>query len=159
MSGISIGSRRAGRAASLCRERVWSDDVLLRRRFNRTRRRRRQIDVECVRQFAVADRRPQLVQQMLRQADIDAGDEHVGAQGFKLADTSAELFLILLVRHKFAGRPDAGACPVLTAEKAHSHTILLPLSAAHIAAHGRTLTSARPNFNEIRPVCQRRHDP
>ena len=45
----------------------------------RAQRRRRQVNVERVRQFSVPNGAPQLVQQPLRQADIDASDEDVGA--------------------------------------------------------------------------------
>jgi hypothetical protein len=56
-----------------------------------------------VRQLAVTDGRPQLVQQMLRQAEVDAGHEHICAKGFQLADAGAELFLILMIGHNFTG--------------------------------------------------------
>ena len=48
------------------------------------------------------NRTPQLVQEMLRQADVDPGNQHVSAQRLKLANPRAQLFLILLVRHNFA---------------------------------------------------------
>ena len=51
----------------------------------------------------MADSGPQLVEKVLRQTDIHAGDEHVGAEGFQLADAGAELFLILLIGHRFTG--------------------------------------------------------
>jgi hypothetical protein len=62
---------------------------------------------------------------MLRHAQIDAGDEYVGAQTLELANARAKLFLVLVVFHRFASRPDAGAGPVLSAKKAHSHNSLL----------------------------------
>ena len=49
---------------------------------------RRQIDVEGVGQLAVSDGAPQLVEQPLRQAQIDAGDQHLSAQRFQLADAT-----------------------------------------------------------------------
>ncbi len=101
-----------------------------------------------MRQFAVTDGGPQLIQQVLRQADIDTGDEHVGAQTFQLLDASAELFLVLSVRHKIAGRPDAGSRPVRVRQKSHSHTIL-PLHFAHTRIYG-DLPEATP------PSCSRR---
>jgi hypothetical protein len=47
--------------------------------------------------------------------------QHVGAQGPSLANTSAQLFLIPLIRHKFTG-PDAGPCPIRQPGEAYSHT-------------------------------------
>ena len=110
-------------------------DLVLRGALDRARRRRRQVDMKGVRQVAVTDGCPQLIQQVLRQAYIDTGDEHVGAQTFQLLDARAERFLALTVRHKIAGRPDAGSRPIVSAKISPSHTIL-PLRFAH-TPHGR----------------------
>jgi len=77
-------------------------------------------------QFAVTNGSPELVQQVLRQADVNTRDKHARAEGFEFADASAQLVLVLLVRHTFAGRPDPGSCLVLFAEENHGHTTLLP---------------------------------
>jgi hypothetical protein len=69
----------------------------------------------------MAHGRPQLIQEILRQADIDAGDENVGAQTFKLSNTSAELFFVLMVCHKFSNGPNAGVSPVLSAKETDRH--------------------------------------
>ena len=61
---------------------------------------RRQIDVEGVGQFAVSDGAPQLVEQPLRQANIDAGDQNLSTQRFQLADATEQLFLIQFFIHK-----------------------------------------------------------
>src|SRR6478752_7641970 len=70
----------------------------------------------------MTDGGPQLVEKILRQADIDTGDEYIGAQTFKLANPRSELFPVLIVRHSFTDGPDPGPCPILSAKEAHSHT-------------------------------------
>ena len=49
----------------------------------------------------MADGAPQLVEQPLRQAQVNAGDEHLGAQRFQLADPLDQLLLIQIFAHKF----------------------------------------------------------
>jgi len=50
----------------------------------------------------MTDSSPELVQQVLRQADIDAGDEHICAQGLEFTDSRPQPILVLLIRHRFA---------------------------------------------------------
>src|SRR5687768_18511170 len=79
-----------------------------------------------MRHFAMPDGRPQLVEQMLRQTGVHAGDKHLRAQRLELANAIAELFLVLLIRHEFACGPYPSACSVRSAEETHSHTTPLP---------------------------------
>jgi len=53
-------------------------------------------------QLAVPDRAPELIEQVLRQANVNASNEDICAQRFQFADSRPQLFQILMVVHNSA---------------------------------------------------------
>ena len=110
----------------------------------------------------MTDSAPELVEQMLRQAGIHAGYQHVRAERFEFPYPRPQLFLILLVRHSPACLPDAGPGPVRSSENAYRHTNPLSSDLAHRAARGRALLdvcAVLVEFGENRPNYEHSHFP